>query len=174
VRGSVFSTLNLPDGRLATNAAVFLGDNNPNETTLDMGRYNYYTTYTSSDSSFRFDNIRAGIYAIRAWSNGSPISDLSATTYRIQVNLNAGTDLSSQDFVTAGRKVVWRIGDFDRKALGFKFGGAAREHALVEKRPVNLTFVVGVSKAWIGVLRSLHLGHGQWRLILVRLTFRQI
>ena len=30
--------------------------------------------------------------------------------------------------------------------MGFRYGGAPREHALVEKCPANLTFVVGVSK----------------------------
>lgn len=147
-RGSVFGTLNIPDGRVASNAAVFLGDNNPNETTLDMGRYNYYTTYVDSAGFFRFDNVRTGGYALQAWSNGPPIGDLSARYLQkdIQVNANEGTDLSSQDFVTAGRREIWRIGDFDRKALGFRYGGAPREHALVEKCPANLIFLVGSSK----------------------------
>jgi rhamnogalacturonan endolyase len=148
-RGSVFGTLNLPDGRVAANAAVFLGDNNPNETTLDMGRYNYYTTYADSTGIFRFENVRTGIYAIQAWSSGSPIEDLGATYLQndIQVNPNAETDLSSQDFVTLGRKMIWRIGDFDRKTLGFRYGGVPRQHALVEKCPANLSFVPGVSEA---------------------------
>jgi rhamnogalacturonan endolyase len=113
-----------------------------------MGRYNYYTTYSSSNGSFRFNNVKSGVYAIQAWSNGPPIGDLSATYLQndIQVNANQGTDLSSQDFVTTGRNVVWRIGDFDRKTLGFRFGGAAREYALVEKCSANLTFMVGGSK----------------------------
>ncbi|KAN0105853.1 polysaccharide lyase family 4 protein [Hyaloscypha variabilis] len=161
-RGSVFGTLNIPDGRVAANAAVFLGDNNPNETTLDMGRYNYYTTYTDSMGYFRFYNVRTGVYAIQAWSNGPPIGDLSATYLQndIQVNRNESTDLSSQDFVTSSRTVVWRIGDFDRKALGFRYGGAPREHALVEKCPANLTFVVGVSKVenWYSAQSSV----GSW------------
>ena len=133
---------------MAANAAVFLGDNNPNETTLDMGRYNYYTTYADSNGFFRFDNVRTGTYAIQGWSNGPPIGDLSVTYLQndIQVNPNESTDLSSQDFVTSIRTVIWRIGDFDRKALGFRYGGAIRQHALVEKCPANLTFVVGVSK----------------------------
>lgn len=162
-RGSVFGTLNLPDGRGAANAAVFLGDNNPNETSLDMGRYNYYTTYASSNGSFRFDNVRTGVYALQAWSSGSPIGDLSATYLQndIQVNENEGTDLSSQDFVTTGRKIIWRIGDFDRKALGFRYGGAPREHALVEKCPVDLTFVIGMSPVedWCFA----QFGLGTWR-----------
>ncbi|KAE9362659.1 polysaccharide lyase family 4 protein [Stipitochalara longipes BDJ] len=164
-RGSVFGTLNTPDGRLAANAAIFLGDNNPNETTLDMGRYNYYITYADSTGFFRFDNVRTGTYAIQAWSDGPPIGDLSAKYLQndIQVNPNESTDLSSQDFVTSARTVVWRIGDFDRKALGFRYGGLTRQHALVEKCPANLTFVIGVSKMedWCFAQSSL----GSWNVL---------
>lgn len=78
-RGSVSGKLILSDGRPAAKAAVFLGDNNPNETTLDMGRYYYYTAYTDSTGNFEFKNVRTASYALQAWANGGAIGDVPTT-----------------------------------------------------------------------------------------------
>jgi rhamnogalacturonan endolyase len=49
--------------------------------------------------------------------------------------------------VPKGHTPIFRIGDFDKKALGFKNGGAPYQHGLTEKSPANLTYTVGTSKA---------------------------
>jgi rhamnogalacturonan endolyase len=137
----------LSDGRAAANAAVFLGDNNPNETALDMGRYNYYTTYTDFRGDFKFDKVRAGAYTLQAWSNGAPIGDVSTTYLQndIQVANNKENCLNTITWATQTRIPIFKIGDMDRKSLGFQYGGAPHQHALVAKCPANLTFVPGSS-----------------------------
>ncbi|KAH8819826.1 polysaccharide lyase family 4, domain III-domain-containing protein [Xylogone sp. PMI_703] len=144
-RGSVSGNLRLSDGRPAANAAVFLGDNHPNETTADMGRFNYYTTYANALGDFTFPNVRSGVYALQAWANGAPIGDVSTTYLQNDIEVQKGrqTRLWGLKWNTQKRKSIWRIGDMDRKSLGFKFGGAPHQHALVTQCPANFTFVPG-------------------------------
>ncbi len=147
LRGSVSGSLKLSDGRPASGAAVFLGDNNPNETSLDMGRYNYYTTYADSNGVFEFTNVRASEYALQAWSNGAPIGDVSTTYLQNNVIVEAKqeTRLGLLNWKTQGRKQIVQVGEFDRKSLGFKYGGAPHQHALVADCPADLTFIPGFS-----------------------------
>lgn len=146
-RGSVSGILTLSDGRPASGAAVFLGDNNPNETTLDMGRYHYYTTYADKHGVFSFSDVRSDSYALQAWSNGAPIGDVTTTFLEndVVVTNKKETKLGKLSWKTQGRKQIWQIGEMDRKSLGFQYGGAPHTHALVAKCPANLTYTPGVS-----------------------------
>jgi rhamnogalacturonan endolyase len=147
-RGTVSGTLRLSDGRPAAGAAVFLGDNHPNETTLDMGRYNYYNGYADDDGYFEFQNVRNGTYGLQAWSNGGDIADVTSTYLQNDVKVSAKrmTDLGNVKWQLPTRGVnMFRVGDFDRKALGFKYGGAPYQHALVANCPANILYTVGQS-----------------------------
>lgn len=146
-RGSVSGSLKLSDGRVAAGAAVFLGDNHPNETALDMGRYNYYTTYADAHGAFEFENVRAGAYALQAWANGAPIGDVSTTYLQNDVVVTAKKELKLGQLAwkTQGRKKIVQVGEIDRKSLGFQYGGAPHAHALVAKCPANVTFIPGSS-----------------------------
>ncbi|OBT83679.1 hypothetical protein VE02_07564 [Pseudogymnoascus sp. 03VT05] len=147
-RGSVSGKLILSDGRPASNAAVFLGDNHPNETTLDMGRYYYYTAYTDKAGNFQFKNVRSASYAFQAWANGGAIGDVSTTFMKndVVVSKKKLTNLGHLTWKTQERRSIFQIGDFDRTSLGFAYGGAPHEHALVVNCPANLTYTVGTSK----------------------------
>lgn len=143
-RGSVSGKLTLSDGRPAANAAVFLGDNHPNETTLDMGRYYYYTTYADKHGNFEFDNVRSASYALQAWAHGQAIRDVSTTFLQndVVVRKRKSTELGHLKWKTQGRKNIFQIGDLDRTATGFAYGGAPHQHALVTKCPANLTYTI--------------------------------
>lgn len=52
-------------------------------------------------------------------------------------------DLGKMVWKTQDRKAIWRIGEMDRKTLGFKYGGAERQHGLSDKCPGNMTFTIG-------------------------------
>lgn len=130
-------------------AAVFLGDNNPTKTALDMGQYYYYTTYADDKGRFSFDDVRSGTYGLQAWSNGGTIRDVASSFLKndVSVSKDQKTDLKGLKWeVSQGRERLFQVGDFDRKALGFKYGGAPHQHALVANCPANLTFTVGESK----------------------------
>jgi rhamnogalacturonan endolyase len=87
----------LSDGRPASNAAVFLGDNNPNKTALDMGSTYYYTAYADKHGNFEFSDVRAATYGLQAWSNGSSIADVTTSFLQndVTVKKSSKTNLGS-------------------------------------------------------------------------------
>jgi len=141
--------LTLSDGRPASGAAVFLGDNNSKTSTLDQGKSHYYTTYTNSRGEFKFEQVRSGSYALHAWANGAPIGDVSTTYLQNDVVVTGGkkTGLKQLKWKTQEREKIWQIGELNRKSTGFKFAGVPRRHALVEQCPANLTVVPGPDAA---------------------------
>ncbi|KAJ5995736.1 hypothetical protein N7481_002713 [Penicillium waksmanii] len=147
-RGVVQGKLMLSDGRPASNAAVFLGDNNPNKTSLDMGSTYYYTAYADKNGNFKFSNVRAATYGLQAWSNGSSIADVTTSFLQndVIVKKSAKTHLGSLTWEVSSREKLFQIGDFDRKSYGFLHGGAPHQHALVASCPANLTYTIGVSE----------------------------
>ncbi|GES65207.1 rhamnogalacturonase [Aspergillus terreus] len=147
-RGSVSGRLVLSDGRPAAGASVFLGDNDPNKPALDMGTLYYYTGQADSQGRFTFQNVRTGDYGLQAWSNGGSLADVSTTFLQNDVTIKQGkqTQLGKLKWTVSSSKKIFQVGDFDRKSLGFKYGGAPYQHALVANCPANLTYTVGKSK----------------------------
>lgn len=152
MRGSVSGQLLLSDGRPASNAAVFLGDNNPNETALDMGRTYYYTAYADDQGNFDFDLVREGVYGLQAWSNGSTIADVTTTFLQndVEVFADEHTGLGLLDWEISSKTKLFQVGDFDHYAYGFLFGGAPHTHALIANCSADLLYTVGtsVSEDW--------------------------
>ena len=147
-RGSVKGKLVLSDGRPASKAAVFLGDNRPNKTALDMGSEYYYTGYADESGNFEFKNVRVGTYGFQAWSNGSSIRDVSTSLLKNDVTISedATTELGTLEWTISTKKKLFQVGDFDRYSYGFQYGGATPQHALVAKCPANLIYTAGCSK----------------------------
>lgn len=141
----------LSDGRPASNAAVFLGDDRPNKTALDMGSTYYYTSYANEDGEFEFKDVRAATYGFQAWSNGSTIADVS-TSFLLNgvvvdktTTATSKTDLGTLEWEVSNKTKLFQIGDFDRHSYGFQYGGAPHQHALVAKCPADLVYTVGES-----------------------------
>ncbi|KAF2715454.1 polysaccharide lyase family 4 protein [Pleomassaria siparia CBS 279.74] len=149
-RGSIKGTLILSDGRPASGAAVFLGDNNSNLTALDQGKDYYYTVYADKDGYFSIDDVRTGTYGLQAWSNGGALADVTTSFLQnaIAVSENKTSDLETLSWKVADRKNrIFQVGDFDRKTVGFKLSGPTPyEHGRIAKCPANLTYTVGLSK----------------------------
>jgi rhamnogalacturonan endolyase len=127
---------------------ILLRQNHPNETSLDMGRYNYYTTYADKHGYFSFSKVRASTYGLQAWSNGGSIGDVSTVLLQNDVTVSKGkvTSLKTLTWKTQGRKQIFQVGELDRKSLGFQYGGAPHQHALVAKCPANINYIIGKSK----------------------------
>lgn len=146
---SVTGKLVLSDGRPAAGAAVFLGDNHPNKTTLDMGSTYYYTTYADNEGSFRFTDVRTGVYALQAWSNGGPIGDITTTYLKNDINVSGpATSKLRLDRLTWSvptPDTIFQIGAFDRKSTGFAHSGGFGA-GRVDDCPANLTYAVGSSE----------------------------
>ncbi|KAK8102865.1 hypothetical protein PG984_016011 [Apiospora sp. TS-2023a] len=147
-RGSVQGQLRLSDGRPATHAAVFLGDNNQSKTALDMGSDYYYTGYADAEGRFEFKDVRTATYGLQAWSNGSDMSDVTTTYLHEDVVVTEGkaTDLQIMTWPVSNKTKIFQVGDFDRTSYGFAHGGAPYEHGVVDKCPADLRFTIGTSK----------------------------
>ncbi|KAL0937433.1 rhamnogalacturonate lyase [Colletotrichum truncatum] len=150
-RGTVKGKLVLSDGRPAAGAAVFLGDNHPSKTALDMGSDYYYTTYADASGAFEIPNVRtaeAG-YALQAWSAGGKLADVTTQILHNDVSITADktTDLGTLNWAVSTRKRLFQVGDFDRTSRGFAHGGNPDfGHAIIASCPADITFVVGKSQ----------------------------
>ena len=149
-RGSISGRLVLSDGRPASGAAVFLGDNNSNITSTDQGKDYYYTSYADEDGRFCIENVRAGAYGLYAWSNGGTIADVATSFVQNNITVRENEMISFGDLVwviTDVEKRIFQIGDFDRVTDGFFLSGPTPfEHARISKCPANLTYTVGTSQ----------------------------
>ncbi|CAI7652567.1 unnamed protein product [Penicillium manginii] len=147
-RGVLKGKIVLSDGRPASNAVVFLGDNKPNKTSLDMGSTYYYTEYADKNGNFEFSDVRSATYGLQAWSNGSSIADVTTSFLQndVTVKKSAKTNLGTLTWEVSSKKKLFQIGDFDRYSYGFLHGGAPHQHALVASCPANLIYTIGLSE----------------------------
>ncbi|KAF1851256.1 polysaccharide lyase family 4 protein [Cucurbitaria berberidis CBS 394.84] len=160
-RGNVKGKLVLSDKRPAGGAAVFLGDVNTSIRPLVQGSNYYYTAYADESGEFNFKHVRSGNYGLYAWSNGGVLGDVytNFTTSIVGVTDGRTNNLRTLTWdVPKGRRQIFQVGDFDKKALGFTYGGAPNQHGLTEKVPANMTFVVGESKVSDWYYASAQLG----------------
>ncbi|KAL7269827.1 hypothetical protein RUND412_007486 [Rhizina undulata] len=144
-RGTVSGTLVLENGTPASGAAVFIGDAG---NTLQQGTTFQYTTYADSEGKFEIKGVRTEkSWTLQAWSNGGDIGDVTTVfSYgNFSVANGSTTDLGSLVWNTQGREGIWQIGDFDRKSLGFAYGGDPYTHGLVDNCPANLTYTIGTN-----------------------------
>lgn len=63
----------------------------------------------------------------------------------VLVNRNTTTQLGSLEWTISNKTKLFQVGDFDRYAYGFQYGGAPYTHALVSNCPADLTYTVGSS-----------------------------
>ncbi|PNS14329.1 hypothetical protein CAC42_6842 [Sphaceloma murrayae] len=147
---SVTGRITLSDGRPASGAAVFLGDNRSNLSSLDQGSNNYYTVYADATGCFTISHVLTGTYALHAWSNGDALSDVTTTLIQNDIDLTVpGPSISIPDLIwplSSSRTRIFQVGAFDRKSLGFQFAAQPPyHHGLVSLCPANLTYTIGTS-----------------------------
>lgn len=146
-RGSVSGKLVLSNDKPAAGAAIFLGE--PGRT-IAQGTTFQYTTYADSKGAFKIEDVRTEQpWTLQAWSNGGAIGGVTTVFSHGSFTLKKGKnlDLGKLTWETQGRKDIWQIGDFDRKSVGFAYGGAPYTHGLVDNCPANLTYTVGANSA---------------------------
>ncbi|KAK9769834.1 putative Polysaccharide lyase family 4, domain III-domain-containing protein [Seiridium cardinale] len=146
-RGELSGALKLSDGRAASGAAVYLGDTDTTVRPLVQGSNYYYTTYTDADGKFSFSDVRSGDYGLYAWSSGGDIADVytNFTSSGVAISNGKTTDLGTLSWEVPGLESIFQIGDFDKKALGFKNGGPPYQHGVADESPANLTYTIGAS-----------------------------
>ncbi|KAK8106447.1 polysaccharide lyase family 4 protein [Apiospora kogelbergensis] len=148
-RGAISGDLRLSDGRPASGAAIFLGDTDSTRRPSIQGRDYYYTTQTDQDGRFSLENVRSGTYGLYAWPDGGALAGVytNLSMSGIKVAAGAVTKLGPLTWsVPDQSKRLFSIGEFDKKALGFRNGGPPYQHGVSEQSPANLTFTVGKSQ----------------------------
>lgn len=158
----------LSDGRPASGAAVFLGDEDGSETGNQGDRYQY-TTYARDDGSFTFDGVRKEKgYRLIAWANGGSIGDVfkihNGTTVSFSNSSGANLDLGQITWqLPSTARGLWQIGTFDKKTTGFKLAGGGYQHGRSDWAPRDLNFAIGTNKDedWYFA----QTGQGNWTVI---------
>jgi rhamnogalacturonan endolyase len=150
-RGKLQGRLLLSDGRPASGAAIFLGDNNnASITTLDQGQGYYYTTYADATGKFSLRDVRTGTYALYARGNGGALSDVLTNYTLNDIEIREGKNANLKDLtwrVTDQSKRVLQIGALGRQSTGFRLSGPTPfEHARIAKCPANLTYTIPSSR----------------------------
>lgn len=147
-RGSVSGRLVLDNGKPAAGAAVFIGE--PGKT-ISQGTTFQYTVYADSNGGFKIEDIRTEYnWTLQAWSNGGVIVGGVTTVFSSEnfvVKKGKDLDLGTLTWKTGGRTGIWQIGDFDRKSVGFAYGGAPYTHGLVDNCPADMTYTIGKNSA---------------------------
>ncbi|CAK5278237.1 unnamed protein product [Mycena citricolor] len=163
-RGSVAGRLRLSDGRIGGGASVFLGDPDTSIRPLVQGAKYYYTVTAGGDGAFSFQNVRTGQYGLYVWADGGSLADVYTNVTVAPISIVEGqlTDLGVLEWaLPAARTSIFRLGDFDKKSLGFKNSGWPYQHGITDLSPANLTFTVGASSAgedWFYAMSAL----GTW------------
>ncbi|KAF2759827.1 galactose-binding like protein [Pseudovirgaria hyperparasitica] len=149
-RGSLTGSLRLSDDRPASGAAVFLGDTDTSVRPLAQGSNYYYSTYADDLGYFSIPNIRTGTYGLLAWSNGDVLGGVYTNFTRSDIVISSKEETALGDLnwvIPSTHTSIFQIGDFDKKAIGFKNGGAPYQHGLAALSPANLTYTVGKSNS---------------------------
>lgn len=149
-RSEISGILILSDGRPAAGASVFLGDTNTSIRPLIQGTNYYYTTQAAADGSFSIPNVRAGNYGLYAWSNGGTLGDVYTNFTLAPLTTTPGTNLALGNLkwdLPTGRRSIFRLGFFDKKASEFANGGLPYAFNITSLSPSNLTYTIGQSTA---------------------------
>ncbi|KAG9752664.1 polysaccharide lyase family 4 protein, partial [Aureobasidium melanogenum] len=114
-----------------------------------MGSNYHYTTYADKDGSFRFTDVRTGVYALQAWSNGGSIGDVTTTYLKKDIEVSGSPTtkvrLHKLSWSVPTSNKIFKIGYFDRRSTGFAYSGGFGA-GRVDNCSANLTYTVGNSK----------------------------
>lgn len=133
--------LHLDDGRPASGAAIFLGDDG---VTQYQGSTYQYTTYADENGCFELEHVRREKqYTLQAWANGGSIGDVQTTFAKPNITLQHGTTpLGLLLWQTSGRTPIFQIGTFSRQTTGFHLSDHPLQHGLSDLVPSNLTYTI--------------------------------
>lgn len=151
-RSTVTGTLRLSNGQPAAGATVTLAQ--PGGDLYAMGRDYIFSANADANGAFRLPNVRPGNYTLYAFANGGSTASgaIGSVTDQFQkddVTVAGGsTSLGTLTWSpTTFAHPLWQIGAADRTAREFKLGNVARQYALFDQVPANLTYTVGSSNA---------------------------
>lgn len=141
-RGSLKGRITIPAVFGTTRFQVILAQ--PGGAPMKQGTGYQYWAETDAKGNFSIDKIRPGEYALYAYAlNGEATGIFEHDGVNVKVGKNTvGTlDWKAEKY----GKTLWRIGESDRLAAGFKFSDQPRAYATCKEVPEALTFTIGKS-----------------------------
>ena len=143
-RGIVRGHLNVTTGQRNDSVRIILAQEKDKDPLTMMHGYQFWTL-TDANGDFEIKNVRPDNYNLFAYAKAGEVTDMLEKDDIIVI---AGdNDLGTIDWTPKKyTKLLWMIGQNDRRSSEYKFSDAPRQYGLWEQVPANLTYTIGQSQ----------------------------
>lgn len=141
-RASVRGRLNVTTGQACDSVMLVLAE--PGSDPYSQGKGYMFWTLTGKDGSFEIPNVRKGNYTLYGYATKGDVTD-ELEIEGIEVG-DADVNLGTVDWTPVRlERLLWQIGENNRKSDGFRYSDTCRAYGLWELPPADLDYVVGES-----------------------------
>lgn len=143
VRGTVKGHLNVTTGQHNDSVRIVLAQEKGMEPIAQTRGYQFWTV-TDENGDFVLKNVRPGKYYMYAYALKGDVTDMLETD---EINVVEGEQsLGTIDWTpTCYDKLLWMIGENDRRSSEFKCSDDMRQYGEWDKVPASLTYKIGQS-----------------------------
>ena len=143
-RGIVRGHLNVTTGQRNDSVRIILAQEKDKDPLTMMHGYQFWTL-TDANGDFEIKNVRPDNYNLFAYAKAGEVTDMLE---KDDITVIAGdNDLGTIDWTPKKyTKLLWMIGQNDRRSSEYKFSDAPRQYGLWEQVPANLTYTIGQSQ----------------------------
>ena len=142
-RGTVRGHLNVTTGQRNDSVRIILAQEKGKDPLTMMHGYQFWTL-TDENGDFELKHVRPGDYNLFAYAKAGEVTDMLEQD---DITVSAGdNNLGTIDWTPKKyTKLLWMIGQNDRRSSEYKFCDAPRQYGLWEQVPDNLTYTIGQS-----------------------------
>ena len=142
-RGTVRGHLDVTTGQRNDSVRIILAQEKGKEPIEMMKGYQFWTL-TDANGDFELKNVRPGTYNLFAYAKAGDVTDmLEQDDVTVAVGDNdLGTITWTPKKYT---RLLWMIGQNDRRSSEFRYSDAMRQYGLWDKVPQTLTYTIGQS-----------------------------
>ena len=142
-RGTVRGHLNVTTGQRNDSVRIVLAQEKGKDPLEMMHGYQFWTL-TDADGDFEIKNVRPGQYNLFAYAKAGEVTDmLEQDDITVTVGDN---DLGTITWTPKKYdKMLWMIGQNDRRSSEFHYSDTTRQYGLWELVPASLSYVIGES-----------------------------
>ena len=142
-RGTVRGHLNVTTGQRNDSVRIVLAQEKGKDP-YEMTHGYQFWTLTDANGDFEIKHVRPGDYNLFAYAKAGEVTDMLEQD---DITVSAGdNDLGTVTWTPKKyTKMLWMIGQNDRRSSEFRLCDEPRQYGLWEQVPQNLTFIVGES-----------------------------
>lgn len=143
-RGTVSGHLNVTTGQRNDSVRVVLASEKNVDLIAQTHGYQFWTT-TDADGNFNIRNVRPGTYYLYAYAQAGEVTDELRLADAVEVTAGEN-NLGTIDWTpTKYDKLLWIIGENNRRSSEFKLCDEMRSYGMWDKVPASLTYTIGES-----------------------------